>query len=345
MANYTPNKKNLRERADYGVRVARPGFDANTCADNQLIFNSGWPILQITKVIKESDMVPFTGYQMQTTVTIFDIAHYQEVSETTTVEEVSSPPEGYMSTSTSAYTPDDKYRSISVNKKYIQMEVSGNRTYYTYPITRVVEGDYQITTQRTCHTVNMVHKTHGLGYAPFFLVSDDISDVTGYILLTTIDIATDVDYPYTEASLPMLTAPKDYGIKSSSVFGKRVPGLCTGMFSKLVQAVKTQATSKGTDEKRSIWSPVLTANDAKDGILLPYEFYSFIGNTADDTGIDGGCYYTRDYPFYITRGTGDDVSDAWAVSVGSYQTLINNKNSLVVLRSPMVSPEYETRNV
>lgn len=34
---YRPNKKNLKKRADYGVRVARPGYDANTCAQNQLL--------------------------------------------------------------------------------------------------------------------------------------------------------------------------------------------------------------------------------------------------------------------------------------------------------------------
>jgi hypothetical protein len=47
----TCNTPRLRKRADYGVRVARPGYDANECAQNQLVFNSNWPIIQIAEVI------------------------------------------------------------------------------------------------------------------------------------------------------------------------------------------------------------------------------------------------------------------------------------------------------
>ena len=40
---------------------------------------------------------------------------------------------------------------------------------------------------------------------------------------------------------------------------------------------------------------------------------------------------------------GDSLGNAWAVTVTTTQTAVETKNSLVVLRSPMVSPEYEER--
>lgn len=344
MANLTPNKKNLRERADYGVRVARPGFDAGTCAQNQLIFNSGWPILQVVDVIDLDDINNnYVLYRYTVTIWRTDMVHgiTTKSEETSLLDYV---PSGYESTSQSQYTPTDN--NIMVNKKYIQRDAPGTVTSYYYPSTTVREGDFIIETEKSCISVNRARKTHGLGYVPLFIESKNVSNLPGYVLLFSVDIATDVDYPYTEASLPMLTAPKDYGIKSSSIFGKRVPGLCTGMFSKLVQAVKTQATSKGTDEIRTVWSPVSSANEAKDGILLPYEFCSFVSDSSTDTGIDGGAYYGVGSPTFLQRTqSGDSISTAWAVSSEPYFSDVTTKNSIVVLRSPMVSPEYETRTI
>lgn len=347
MANTTPNKKNMRERADYGVRVARPGYDAAYCEQNQLLFNSGWPILQITKVMKVDDMEASYLFELTTTVTIIDTSggYPVPISTTTTVEEVQEAPAGYTSTATGAYTPSDEYRSTSVNRIYVRKLVSGTQTIYIYPNESHTEGDITTITERQCQKLPTKSARHRLGYTPFFMDSGDISNITGYVVFFSVDIATDVDYPYTESALSLYSPVKDYGIKSSSIFGKNVPGLCTNMFSKLVQAVKTQATSEGVDEKRAIWSPVKAAAEAKSGELLPYEFYAFLGNASTDTGIDGGVYYAREYPFFLTKNSTGVINDGWAVAVGSYQTTIDVKNSLVVLRSPMVSPEYEERTV
>ena len=347
MANFTPNKKNLRERADYGVRVARPGFDAETCAQNQLIFNSGWPILQITGYIKVDSMADSYIFELTTTVTVLDTSGGIPipVSVTTTVEEVDAPPAGYTSSSTGPYTPPDDFRATSVNRNYVRKLVSGQATTYIYPNESRQEGGYTILTEKTCEKVPAKKAQHRQQIAPFFMNSEDISNTPGYVVFFSVDITKDTDYPYTEGALPLHSAVKDYGIKSSSIFGKNVPGLCTNMFSKLVQAVKTQATSVGTDEIRSVWSPVRSAGEAGNNTLVPYEVYAFLGNSSSDTGIDGGVYYAREYPFYLTKGNTGAINDGWAVAVGSYQTTINVKNSLVVLRSPMVSPEYEERVV
>lgn len=41
------NASTLIARRDYGMKIAMPGFDLHTATDNQLLFNSSFPILQI----------------------------------------------------------------------------------------------------------------------------------------------------------------------------------------------------------------------------------------------------------------------------------------------------------
>lgn len=346
---YSPNKKNLRERSDYGVRVARPGYDANNCAQNQLLFNSNWPILQIASVVKMDNFTRESIYEYRVTTTVMNTDTWEQISSSDAISYPSEPPAGYTNTTTYNFDPyegNNGYRLIDVNKKYIRKAVAGTRTSYIYPYESHTEGNILTTTSKTCVLTPYDKKQHRLGYVPFFMMSDDISDVNGYIVLFSVDISKDVDYPYTEQALALLSPPTDYGIKSSSKFSSRVPGLCSNMFSKLVQAVKTEATStRYNDDLRAIWSPVKSAEEAKGGELLPYEFYSFIGNSDSNAGIDGGVYYARDYPFYMSRYNGASLVDAWAVSTTAFQSWVSTKNSLIVLRSPMVSPEYEERTL
>lgn len=342
----TPNKKNLRERADYGVRVARPGYDANKCAQNQLLFNSGWPIMQIAEVMDLSNMPSVEIYEYEIRTYSYNSSTHIGVGSTKVVSEVSEPPAGYTNTYTYDYDVSTmgEYRSLMVNRKYVKKLLSGSRTVYYYPDEQTTEGDIVTTTTKTCTKMTVGRKAHRLGFTPLFMTSDGLSNISGYAILFSIDISKDVDYPYTESALALLSPTKDYGIKSSSKFGRRVPGLCSNMFSKLVQAVKTEETSNvGDGDLHAIWSPVKEASEGVDGLLLPFEFYSFIGNTNNGSGIDGGCYYTRDYPFYISRYNGSRLEDAWAVASTAFQDVVNTKNSLIVLRSPMVSPEYEEK--
>ena len=46
------NTSTLITRRDYGLKIAMPGFDAQYAGDNQLLFNSSFPILQI-KILSE----------------------------------------------------------------------------------------------------------------------------------------------------------------------------------------------------------------------------------------------------------------------------------------------------
>jgi len=46
-----PNKSTKIDRQNYGIKMARAGFDIRNASDNQLLFNSAWPILQIVRFI------------------------------------------------------------------------------------------------------------------------------------------------------------------------------------------------------------------------------------------------------------------------------------------------------
>ena len=79
--DFAPNEKNLKNRSDYGVRVARPGYDANNCAQNQLLFNSGWPILQIAEIVDMSSMVTETVKEYERITTVVDISTGTQLSK------------------------------------------------------------------------------------------------------------------------------------------------------------------------------------------------------------------------------------------------------------------------
>lgn len=319
------NTKNMKERGNYGVRVARPGFDANYCSDNQLIFNSGWPILQLVKVIDfDSEYVTETRYLLP------------DGRWSTTL------PSGYTLNATAAWS-SEKYQANSVYARMGYQE-----KYY-------INSSYKVVTAFIYR-----RKVHNLGYTPLFLDSNKVSGKnTNKMLLFNVELETDVDYPYTEEALPLITAPNDYGMKSSSVFGDRVPGLSTGQFSKLVQAVKTEQTAKYNLVNNNgqglipIWSPLnsVPSTAADSSILMPYEAWgygvqgyitydsNYNPRYSYDEGNDGGGYY---YMYSYASPVSDNYGAGYAYS------LIGNalggqafkKATLVILRSPLVSPEY-----
>lgn len=313
------NNKNLKARGDYGVRVARPGFDANFCADNQLIFNSGWPILQLCAVIdfdKATDT--YTRYLLPSG---------------TWVDEL---PAGYEDMGPSLMT--DLYDKVGVNSNYCRKFVSAE----TYMNMNTYEEATGVTYKRM---------RHYLGYTPFFLPADDVTGTTSNkVLLFSVEIDTDVDYPYTEEALPLINAPNDYGMKSSSVFGPKVPGLSTGQFSKLVQAVKTQETATYTEEisdtKMPYWSPLSGAprKAPSKSPLLPFEAFGF-AIKGMYTGGEQPSYDDKDGGYYVPitpRAMADGGSDiAYVYSLQGQGEQYFKKSSLIILRSPLVSPEYE----
>lgn len=340
------NKKNLKNRGDYGVRVARPGFDAEYCAQNQLIFNSNWPILQICKVIDLGDL----GILDEDTGEIgaVDGCEYKYY-DVANGEWLDSLPAGLTK---AGYV---YMRDVSVSKNHLFYSIDA-RSYNNSGHTRLV-WEFRYKKFR-----------HGLGYVPFFFNSEDVSNTSGYVILTSVDIATDVDYPYTEASLPMISTPGDYGIKSASIFGSKVPGLCSNMFSKLVQAVKTTSTSQwlipidsANNEKILCWSPFNKVADAKPGVVTNFEAFAFsaykcpfltsdlaqtwyftVGDAVDTDIFGDKLYYSRNTITGLLALTASTIyDDAMAYSNIEQVPYLYDDASLVILRSPMVSPEYQ----
>lgn len=338
------NKKNLKARGNYGVRVARPGYDAESCAQNQLIFNSNWPILQIAKVIDlEKKPNAKTAY--------WDIANRRWVEN----------PDLRGLTKTSFYY--DEY--ISTGYKVI---CSGrNSLYYTYDF-----GAYASGYQYKYYYFDSYEYKHNLGYVPFYFVSEEVSSVENKVVLTSVDISKDVDYPYTEGALPLISKIGDYGISSTSCFNNpRVPGLCSNMFSKLVQAVKTNETCRwlqqgqyGDGYDRILcWSPFNSEDEVKAGKVNEFEAYIFTATKCPFIRPDGGfsflysmgidsnpfakneLLYYRDYTVGMIGLTDDMLADAVAYTNLSQTSTFRDDASLVIFRSPMVSPEYEERTV
>lgn len=335
------NKPNFRNRGDYGVRVARPGFDARICAQNQLLFNSGWAIMQIVKLVDFSKAEPVEICQKITTVNYTTFNPY-ETTTTETIEPEDSIPAGLSGITYNTTLTD--FKAFSVNRKYVRKD-TGEYTQY-FESSNIEQGDnYYKETLVNHRKLKMYQMKHGLDYVPFFLPGSALfGGNSSQVLLFSIDIESDVDYPYTEEALPMIGLVGDYGIKSESEFGENVPGLCSNMFSKLVQAVKTTETSTFSVDGIPLvfWSPLAKGADVGAvgaGCLLPFEIYGFTGD-GNKKG-DGGQFYTRFAPTFIS-----DASPSGAVYNQAYAAGIVGQSPqpngvLVVLRSPMVSPEYE----
>lgn len=337
----TCNTPRLRKRADYGVRVARPGYDANECAQNQLVFNSNWPIIQIAEVINLNKDVETRYVWLNET--------YSESGVTREWRETE--PAGI------TYTIGHEEKRISVGKNYVWSQnyfQGGNDSNNKY---------WQKISYKKIY--------HGLGYPPMFYRSEDISNVSGYLIITSVDLSVDIDYPYTEGATMFLGSLNDYGIAGSSKFGKRVPGLRSDMFSKLIQAVKTEKTSNApiyygpNPEDISpeagilYWSPLKKLVDWE-GCLEPYEAVGYYGfnnpfGEADVMTIGGtelagfgtdGPYYRDDQAIiravpYSGTSSGSIFGDGVAFTNMGQATYGSKHASMVIIRSPMVSPEYE----
>lgn len=331
------NAPNYKKRGDYGIRVARPGYDSFTCSQNQLVFNSNWPIIQITDVIDLNKNV--------------ETKYVWVNSDNEWTEEEPS---------ISEYHPGAVYGSgVAVGKNYVWIECENSNG---------VDSDNKYWNRIAYKKIR-----HGLGYQPMYYRSEDISNISGYLVLTSVCLSVDVDYPYTEGPTMFLGSTKDYGIAATSKFGKRVPGLRSDMFSKLIQAVKTEKTCKqkikimdpetgdliDSEEAGIIyWSPLNNLDGEYKGCLEPYEAVAYTGalnpfgrpdvnfTTISPKFGNDGPYYRDDQDRvravpYSDVATGSVFGDGVAFTTLGQATYRTLYKSMVVIRSPMVSPEYE----
>ena len=289
MATPPMNESNYINRKDYGVKVARPYYDARSCADNQLLFNSSWPILQIVGVYKE-----------------------------TLVKTVNPMPSG----ATVVDTMTNDYWHCAVNEQVA----------YTRMVQTVYISGGNIVTEAKIYGC-----THNLGYKPLAFRSEKLSGLSGYVVVTNIDIATDVDYPYTDAPLEYFGGDLDYGVKTRAYYRTNMPhsseilgyGINTRLSSKMVQAVKTQDTTTSSDGEIR-WEPPRGEDNKFLSGVEEFEYYGY-GN-ADGTGI----LYPMNMVYMPAAGNISQAEYVWVTQPQAPVTL--DKTSLVILRSPMVAP-------
>ena len=301
-------------RGDYGVRVARNGYDASTCADSDLLFNSGWRIIQIVKVISEENKRIY-------------VDETQDVPSTYVLVEIN--------------TNGIWHWNCAVDEQWFYLPL------VTYEYIDPATGHYHFYDKQ-------YRIWHGLGYMPLFFKSEFCADVPGYYLLTNIDIRQDVDYPYTNAPSHYYGGTQDYGIKSKSYTRKDIPepgetrgcGINTSIQSKMVMAVKTEKSKAPDYEYEGQTYPVPCPSwcvppddNAQTTTIKDYEAFGFFpynhsGSVYDTTGQP-----LMEYPIGWSGQGGNGerymLIDQWGAA------MTDAKKSLVILRSPMVAPDLE----
>jgi hypothetical protein len=58
VSTYTSNTSEIVSSLDYGLKMAKSGFDVQTAREDNLLYNSSWPSLAIVKVTSSSDGSP-----------------------------------------------------------------------------------------------------------------------------------------------------------------------------------------------------------------------------------------------------------------------------------------------
>ena len=301
-------------RGDYGVRVARNGFDAETAGDSNLLFNSGWRIIQIVKVISEEN-------------------------KKVVIDETTSIPSSYVFQRVDKMGVGNWNCAVDEKWFYLPLEIymysdPNTSRWYSY------RKQYKI--------------YHGLGYCPLFFKSEFCADVPGYYLLTNIDIRQDADYPYTSKPSYYDGNTKNYGVKSKSYTRNKIPqpgetrgcGINTSIQSKLVMAVKTEKTKHPDYEYEGqtyqvpcpSWCVPQDSN-AQTTTIKDYEAFGFFAYNQSGSVYDTDGQPLMEYP----------VGWSWSGSSGERYTLVDQwgaaitdgRKSLVILRSPMVAPDIE----
>ena len=299
-----------KSRGDYGVRVARPGYDALTCTDSNLLFNSNWPIIQITKIIDFEDAEEYRTYYSYSTG-----------------KATSTKPDGI--TTEPTFSSADEY--------YVGSEYA----YHLVGVGGVTDSDQNYWT-----VYKIIREPHLMNATPMFFMSDWVSDISGKMILTNIDLSVDVEYPYTDSPTILMGEVKDYGIKSQSIFGENVDGLSSNAFSKLIYRVMTteksgtiMKDSSGTVVDSSLsWYPMgedATSDELGD-MMSRFEFY---GYTEPNPAITEEKIYSFLPCKFVYDSTQTFFIGATTIAGGASAT----SKVMVVVRSPMVSPEYEER--
>lgn len=203
-------ERTMRARSDYGLKIAKKGFDVRYASDNQLLYNSSFPVLQIVEYIDENtpwEIVDTGSYQSWDSFSGTLVTRWRHNMRR--VHGLGYPPMvvPFNGSPIAIAAPD----RIEWNSKYI---------YST--------ADFVNVTQYNSYMANPVK--------------------TGRFVVFAVDIETDVEYPYVDAGIDTEWGQQyDYGIKHMLTADTQTTdpndlGLNANVQSIMVVAVKVATT-------------------------------------------------------------------------------------------------------
>jgi hypothetical protein len=226
------NTSTLISRRDYGMKIAMPGFDLSTATDNQLLFNSSFPILQI-KVFASL---------------------------------------GYITAASSGSGTDAEKNSCNFGGEYLGMidNLMVWRWYHGlgFPPLYLPIGSNGVTFGAPFSVdENYIYYTSNV-YSPVIGWNGVYEGAVDRCLICPIDISKDIEYPYTALPLDMnYGVVGDYGFKSVEYGDIKDTdfqnlGINPRLQAQMVLAVKTSDTKLSTSNNIEYQLPTgITTND------------------------------------------------------------------------------------
>ena len=297
------NKSTLIARRDYGMKIAMPGFDLHIATDNQLLFNSSFPIFQI-KILAALGVITANASGLPTTA------------------ELNAPNYGgeFLGVFTQGYGQTYVYRwyhGLGYPPFFIPVGANG-----------VLFGTQWSVDEQYLYYTAFIPPTIGW--------SGQRNGVVDMLLLCPIDLSKDIEYPYTAKPLDMDYGKSvDYGFKSAE-YGEITEhnldnlGVDPTLQSQMVLAVKTMATKEaGATAIEYIIPSGMSLND-----VMVYGFVKQT-NTYDTLTITSWkhVYQYGQTPPSIMFDTANNM--ARLVLSGS-----ETDAAMIMTRMPMVAPSY-----
>lgn len=294
------------ERRDYGVKIAMPGFDAQTAPDNKLLFNSSFPILQ-AKIL-----APLGIDARQPLPGGLHTANYGG-------EFLEARNTGF---STIYYF---RWRH---NLGFVPFVMALNPTFYDQPGTWTADREY------------IYYKN---AIPPYYNGTDGSRSDLNMVFVSPTPIAEEVEYPYTASPLSFDygTPLRDYGIKTSRYGAIKKGetsdfndvGVDVRLQSQMVLGIKNNKDFGNKAGLITYWLPsTLAMTD-----VSPWAFQEYTETIAGKQ--------VSAYGLVTNAGNTPRVqmSEAEKAFKFTYDTQNPNANrSLVIIRSPMVSPSSAT---
>lgn len=319
-------------RKDYGVKIARKYFDVNTATDEGILFNSSYPMLQMTYLVADVTELPHVEQDIvvQTSGGSSYVAGYEFVY--TLEHRLGYVPLVIDLSESTKFVNRSTYMSGGWTGYSCKLEITRNRIY-----ARVQFESYTEVTPEQKAKIPQYAKN----YVQF--------------LVTQVGIRHDVEYPYlfSPQELSANDIPTDYGVKTLLNGAEPTTedpyniGINLNLFPQMVLAVKTEETI--SDNWSQYPGRYATIYQVPDEIDYTPMYYCFkCDNVQDSYGDDvfesqnyaaqslGGHRYFPDTRRIYQNAAYTDLATG---------TVYKGKTSLIVLRMPLLAAQTQEFNV